>query len=568
MTTPACRTRIGKSRAESTLTVISTWRRWSIRPDGYWAPTPFQLAADGYSQLLRWMRRHGRLVKVGVEGTGSYGAGLARYLAGVAVMEVIRPNRQTRRRRGKSDPTDAEAAARAALNGEADGLPKTADGAAEALRALRVARRSAMKACTQAANQIRDLIVTATEQLRARLGHLDTDERVAVCARFRPGTPSDPAEATRRSLRCLARRHVDLTADIDELDEAIGPLCAQANPALLSARGVRPDTASALIVAAGDNPDRMRSEASFAALCGASPVEASSGRTIRHRLNRGGNREANHALWRIVMVRLSHDKTTQAYFERRRTEGRSDKEIIRCLKRYAAREIYRLLTDPPAIPDGADLRRRRHQASLPLRVIAEALATWPHPHLPARTRPQTRRRSRQTIRHLARPSRSAELTLDNNRSVHRKRNAELRAGVCRVGAVFAERGLGAPTPGHQHDRSSSVVAVSACPLTGTPQAALNAVERRATVLSTCAQRALRPAPRGSCEADGSTLSGGCSSRRMRRIRRDRAAVTAGNTALCRDQKNRWHAAERGDPSAPTGGVAARGQPATLVRLSF
>lgn len=339
----------------------------------------FPATPAGYQQLLRWMRRHGRLVRVGVEGTGSYGAGLARCLASeaVAVVEVNRPNRQTRRRRGKSDPTDAEAAARAALNGEADAVPKAADGAAEALRALRVARRSAMKARTQAANQIRDLIVTAPEELRSRLGHLDTDQRVSLCARFRPGAPAEPVEATRRSLRCLARRHVDLSAEIDELDSAIGALCAQANPALLAARGLGPDTASALIAAAGDNPERMRSEASFAALCGASPVEASSGRTVRHRLNRGGNREANHALWRIVMVRLSHDKTTQAYVERRRTEGRSDKEIIRCLKRYTAREVYRLLTNPPAVIDGATLRQRRQRAGLPMRAVAEAVNSWP-----------------------------------------------------------------------------------------------------------------------------------------------------------------------------------------------
>ena len=339
----------------------------------------FPAKAAGYGQLLRWMRRHGRLVKVGVEGTGSYGAGLARYLLaeGVTVVEVNRPNRQTRRRRGKSDPTDAEAAARAALNGEADALPKTADGAAEALRTLRVARRSAMKARTQAANQIRDLIVTAPEELRARLEYLDTDDRVTVCARFRPGPAAEPLEATRRSLRCLARRHVDLSAEVVELDMAINEVCAQANPALLSARGVGPETASALMVAAGDNPERMRSEASFAALCGASPVEASSGKVTRHRLNRGGNREANHALWRIVMVRLTCDKATQAYVERRRAQGRSDKEVIRCLKRYVAREIYQLLTNPPTITPGVELRRRRHQAGLPLRAVAEAITSWP-----------------------------------------------------------------------------------------------------------------------------------------------------------------------------------------------
>jgi transposase len=149
------------------------------------------------------MRRHGRLVKVGVDGTGSYGAGLARYLAGEgeAVVEVIRPNRQTRRGRGKSDPTDAEAAGRAALNGEADGLPKTADGAAEALSALRAARRSAMRARSQDVYRIRDLIATASEQLRP-LGHLDTDERVAVCSRFRPERPA--TQPRRLARRCDA----------------------------------------------------------------------------------------------------------------------------------------------------------------------------------------------------------------------------------------------------------------------------------------------------------------------------------------------------------------------------
>jgi transposase len=343
------------------------------------ATEAFPATPVGYRQLLRWMCRHGRLVKVGVEGTGSYGAGLARFLTGenVVVVEVNRQNRQMRRRRGKSDPVDAEAAARATLNGEADAVTKTHQGIAEALRALRVARRSAMKGRTQAANQIRDLIVTAPEELRTRLGHLDTGERVTVCARFRLAPSTEPVEATRRSLRCLARRHGNLSAEIDELDTVIAELCEQANPALLSARGVGPDTASALIVAAGDNPERMRSEASFAALCGASPVEASLGKVTRHRLNRGGNREANQALWRIVMVRLSYDKTTQAYAERRRSEGRSDREIIRCLKRYIAREVYRLLTKPPVIPTSVTLRHRRQQADIPLRIVAEAISSWP-----------------------------------------------------------------------------------------------------------------------------------------------------------------------------------------------
>lgn len=333
----------------------------------------------GYRRLLAWMRRYGHLERVGVEGTGAYGAGLARHLASqdVEVVEVNRPNRQTRRRRGKSDTTDAEAAARAALNGEADGRPKAADGGVEALRALRVARRSALKARTQAGNQIRDLVVTAPDDLRARLRHLDTDARVEICAGFRPGPPADPAEATKRSLRCLARRHRDLSAEIAELDEAIAALCAQINPALLGARGVGADVASGLLVAAGDNPERLRSEASFAALCGSSPVEASSGKITRHRLNRGGNREANNALWRIVMVRLTCDPVTQSYAARRRGEGKTDREIMRCLKRYVAREIYRLITAPPAVPAGPELRIARTAAGISLAVAAEALGTWP-----------------------------------------------------------------------------------------------------------------------------------------------------------------------------------------------
>ena len=339
----------------------------------------FAADAPGYRRLLAWMGSFGRVALVGVEGTGAYGAGLARYLAaqGVAVVEVNRPNRQARRRRGKSDVTDAEAAARAALNGEASGLPQSGDGPVEAMRALRVARRSAMKARTQAALQIRDLIVTAPDGARAQLAGLDTDTRVRVCARFRPGEASDPAEATRRALRVLARRHQSLPAEIDELDQAIGQLCAQANPALLATRGVGPDVASALLVAAGDNPDRMRSDASFAALCGSSPVEASSGKITRHRLNQGGNREANNALWRIAMVRLTCDQRTRDYAARRRAEGKTDREILRCLKRYIAREVFMLITSQPSVPDGSGLRAARTAAGISLATVATALSTWP-----------------------------------------------------------------------------------------------------------------------------------------------------------------------------------------------
>ena len=343
------------------------------------ATSSFAATAAGYRGLLRWLRRYGHVVGVGVEGTGSYGAGLARYLSGegVTVTEVNRPDRQRRRRHGKSDVVDAEAAARAALNGDAAGTPRAGGGPVESVRVLRLARRSAIKARTQAANQIRDLIVTAPDQLRSRLRNLDTDQRVAVCARFRTGDITDPAGATKFALRTLARRHRELSAEIDELDAQLAALCAAINPALLAAHGVGPEVAATLLVTAGDNPKRMGSEAAFAALCGASPVEASSGKVTRHRLNSGGDRQANNALWRIVLVRMSSDARTQAYVARRTLEGKSKKEIIRCLKRHVAREMFRLLTSPATVPLGADLRAARLSSGLTLAVAAEALSTWP-----------------------------------------------------------------------------------------------------------------------------------------------------------------------------------------------
>lgn len=343
------------------------------------ATSSFAASAAGYRGLLRWLRRHGHVAGIGVEGTGSYGAGLARYLAGegVTVTEVNRPDRQRRRRHGKSDTVDAEAAARAALNGDAAGTPKAGGGPVESVRVLRLARRSAIKARTQAANQIRDLIVTAPDRLRARLRSLDTGQRVAVCSRFRTGDTTDPGEATKLALRTLARRHCELSTEIDALDAQLAVLCAAINPALLAAHGVGTEVAATLLVTAGDNPERMSTEAAFAALCGTSPVEASSGKVTRHRLNSGGDRQANNALWRIVLVRMSSDARTQAYVARRTLEGKSKREIIRCLKRHVAREMFRLLTRPATIPNGTDLRAARHSSGLTLSDAAQALNTWP-----------------------------------------------------------------------------------------------------------------------------------------------------------------------------------------------
>ena len=340
----------------------------------------FAAEATGYEQLVAWLRSKGRLVRVGVEGTGSYGAGLARYLteAGVEVVEVNRPNRQLRRQRGgKTDSVDAEAAARAAASGQATSVPKSGDGPVECLRMLLVARRSATKARTQAANQIHSLVVTAPEPLKHQLKGLNLEARVRVCSRWRPGQAQTTAAYAKRVLRHLARRYQTLDAEIDQLDIEIRDLCAKANPALLAATGVGPDTAAALLVAAGDNPGRMKSERSFAALCGSSPVQASSGQTIRHRLNRGGNRKANNALWRIATTRIRHDARTKEYVAKRKAEGKNRKEIIRCLKRHIAREIYRLITDPPPTPNCAKLRTLRQQGGITITQAAHQLGTHP-----------------------------------------------------------------------------------------------------------------------------------------------------------------------------------------------
>jgi len=308
----------------------------------------FSATAPGYQAALAWMGGFGELGTVGIEGTGSYGAGLARHLAaqGVAVVEVIRPNRQARRRRGKSDTADAIAAAVAALNGEASGIPKSQAGDVEAIRALQVARRSAVKASTQAANQLRDLIVTGPQVLRAQLGALSTRQRVARAARFRARDRAEPLRGTMQAMAVLARRYQRLQAEISELDTALDELVARAAPALLDRQGIATHGAAALLTTVGDNPDRLGREASFAALCGASPVDASSGKQRRHRLNRGGDRQANSALWRVVFVRMSHDPRTKAYVAKRTAEGKTTKEIMRCLKRYVAREVYKILVRP------------------------------------------------------------------------------------------------------------------------------------------------------------------------------------------------------------------------------
>lgn len=314
------------------------------------ADREFPATIRGYRDLLDWMRTHGTLVAVGVEGTGAYGAELARVLtaAGVTVVDVDRPDRKTRRMKGKSDPIDAYAAATAVLSGRATGIPKSRDGVVEAVRALRIARRSAVKARTQAMNQIRGLLVSAPAMLREQVAGLERAALIRTLARLRPGGDlSRPLAATRAALRRLARRHQALDEEITELDAEISPLVKQAAPALLELFGVGPETAGQLLATAGDNPERMRSEGAFAHLAGVAPIPASSGRTHRHRLNRGGDRAANNALHTIVLTRMRFDERTRAYVARRTKEGLSKKDIMRCLKRFVAREVYRALTSTP-----------------------------------------------------------------------------------------------------------------------------------------------------------------------------------------------------------------------------
>jgi transposase len=311
--------------------------------------TSVPTTAKGYERLLRWAEAFGPVRCAGVEGTSSYGSGLARHLRtrSIEVLEVERPRhrrRSSRRNRQKSDSSDAEAAARAVLAGEASGVPKSADGTVEMIRTLRAARSSAVKARTQAANQLQGMRATAPEQLRRRLRGLSTKELVSVAARFRLGDdPRDVPTATRFALRSVARRYEALSEEITELEAHLERLVGQVAPELVSLPGIGTDNAATLLIVAGDNPQRLGSEASFANLCGVSPIEASSGKVVRHRLNRGGKREANRALYMICLARMRRDHRTQEYVARRTQEGKSKREIIRCLKRYVAREVYRVL---------------------------------------------------------------------------------------------------------------------------------------------------------------------------------------------------------------------------------
>jgi transposase len=313
----------------------------------------FPATAKGYRQLLAWLGGFGTVDKVGVEGTGSYGAGLLRYLSGqgVTVIEVARPNRQQRRLQGKSDPLDAIAAARAVLAETATTTPKPRDGVVEAIRLIRTTRRSAARARRVALAQMHGLLFGAPDELRQQLAGLDRAALAARCAALRPnliGHLDDPAMVAKAMLRRLGRRVQALDVEIADADAQLADLIQATAPTMLAVFGVGTEVAGQLLTTAGENPHRLHTEAALARLCGVAPVPASSGSTVRHRLHRGGDRQANSALHLVVINRLRWHPPTKIYLQRRTAEGKTKKEIIRCLKRAVVRELYTALkTDLP-----------------------------------------------------------------------------------------------------------------------------------------------------------------------------------------------------------------------------
>ena len=304
----------------------------------------------GYLELEEWARRLGRIVAFGIEGTGSYGAGLTSHLRrqGHRIIEVNRADRRARREAGKSDTLDAELAARAVLSGQASATPKSADGACEMLRQVKIVRDTAVKSRTQAIITLKALVVNAPAELREQLERLGDRGLIERCAGLRPGPITSPLASVKYALRAIARRWPDLASEIAGHDQILERLTTQEAPSLRQAFGIGPDTAAEMLIVFGDNPHRIRSEAAFAKLCGASPIPASSGMTTRHRLSRGGHRQANSALYRVVIVRVRFHQPTIEYVARRSAEGLSKRDIIRCLKRFLAREIYQhVMTDHP-----------------------------------------------------------------------------------------------------------------------------------------------------------------------------------------------------------------------------
>ncbi|WP_241987907.1 IS110 family transposase [Cryobacterium sp. TMT1-66-1] len=332
------------------------------------AAEEFLAVGSGYRKILAFITRFGLVIGVGVEGTGSYGAELSRVLrtAGLPVHEVNRPNRQARRLRGKSDPLDAYQAAESVLAERGTSTPKSKDGPVECLRVLRAARTSSMKARTISINQIKGILVSAPEQVRSRFRALTSAQLIPALERSRPmGNLTDPDNVTALTLKKLAARYQFLEREILDTDKALAEILRDCAPLLRDVPGVGIEVASQLLVTVGDNPERIATEAQFAALVGVAPIPASSGKTSRHRLSRGGDRAANAAVHHVVVSRLATDSRTREYAARRTAQGKTKKEIMRCLKRYVSRELYRQLTNPQAAPTVTDLRTARQESTSP-----------------------------------------------------------------------------------------------------------------------------------------------------------------------------------------------------------
>lgn len=335
----------------------------------------------GYVAITTYIASFGELLRFGVEGTNSYGAGLSRHLQSLdlEVREVIRPNRAARRLRGKSDPLDAITAARTALADAGLPLPKTSNGPVESIRVLAVTRNSAVKSRANVLRQVKMILVSAPATLREKLTGMTEQTLLGMLSRSRPAEPLSGVEAaTATALRHLARRHHHLTEEIDELTHQLRGLVEHTAPALLATKGVGVVTAAQLLITVGDNPQRIRHKAAFAALTGVSPIPASSGKTNRHRLNRGGDRHANNAIHTIALVRMSSDARTKTYITKKRGEGKTTLEAMRCLKRHIANELFHTITDPPAVPDTTDLRPTRLAHGLTLQTVADHFGVWPN----------------------------------------------------------------------------------------------------------------------------------------------------------------------------------------------
>ncbi|MFN4128220.1 MAG: IS110 family transposase [Paracoccaceae bacterium] len=308
---------------------------------------------QGYRDLEAWASELGSIRAFGIEGTGSYGAGLSRDLLakGHMVVDVMRPNRQLRYLHGKSDSLDAESAARSVLNGQASSLAKTQTGSSEMIRHIKIARDSAVKAKSQAMITLKTLIINAPMNLRDTLDQIKgRTALVRHVAGLRPGQITSPTASAKAAMRAIARRWLALHEEIHAHEQALEHMAREKAPELMKSHGISTLTVAEMLILVGDNPERIRSEAALAKICGVCPIPASSGKTNRMRLNRSGNRQANAALYRVAIVRMRDHEPTKTYAAKRTAEGKTRRDIIRCVKRYIVREIFRHLCAPLPTP--------------------------------------------------------------------------------------------------------------------------------------------------------------------------------------------------------------------------